>query len=150
VGARKYLIAFNVVLNTPEVAIARRIARTIRASNGGPPGVKAMGVTLRTRGCAQVSMNLTDFERTSPRAAFEAVQQETQKYGCAIASSEIVGLVPRAAIGRGDPAALKLDRFSPNMILENRIAFALDDRTTNCILVGNEAGSAAHSAPALP
>jgi glutamate formiminotransferase len=138
VGARKYLIAFNVTLNTPEVAVAKKIARTIRASSGGLPGVKAMGVALRARGCAQVSMNLTDFERTSLRAAFEAVQREAQKFGCAIAGGEIVGLVPRAAIGRGDPFALKLERFSPNMILENRIAFALDDQATNCILVGNE------------
>ena len=145
VSARKYLIAYNVLLNTSDIAIARKIARTIRASNGGLPGVKAMGVTLKARGLAQVSMNLTDFERTSLRAAFEAVQREAQKSGCGIAGSEIVGLVPRAAIDRTDLAVLKLDRFSPNMILENRIAFALADRATNCIL----AGSAAQSAPAL-
>jgi glutamate formiminotransferase/formiminotetrahydrofolate cyclodeaminase len=146
VGARKYLIAFNVMLNTPDVAIAKKIARTVRASNGGLPGVKAMGVALRARGLAQVSMNLTDFERTSLRAAFEAVQREALKAGCAVAGSEIVGLAPRAAIDLGDPAALKLERFSPSMILENRIALALDDQATNCIL----AGSAAQPSPALP
>ena len=81
VGARKYLIAFNVMLNTPDLAIAKKIARTVRASNGGLPGVKAMGVALRARGRAQVSMNLTDFERTSLRDAFEAVQRETLKAG---------------------------------------------------------------------
>jgi len=146
VGARKYLIAYNVLLNTPDVAIARKIARTIRESNGGLPGVKAMGVTLKARGRAQVSMNLTDFERTSLRAAFEAVQRETEKFGCAIAGSEIVGLVPRAAIGLGDPVTLKLERFSTDMILENRIASALADQAPNCIL----AGSTAQPAPPLP
>jgi glutamate formiminotransferase len=144
VGARKYLIAYNVMLNTPDVVIAKKIARTVRASNGGLPGVKAMGVALSVRGCAQVSMNLTDFERTSLRAAFDAVQREARKLGCTIASSEIVGLVPRAAIGCGDPAALKLERFSPNMILENRIALGLYVPATNGIL----AGSAAHASPA--
>lgn len=149
VGARKYLIAYNVMLKTPDVAIAKKIARTIRASNGGLPGVKAMGVALRARGCAQVSMNLTDFERTSLRTAFEAVQREAVKAGCAVVGSELVGLAPRAAVGREDLAVLKLERFSPNMILENRIAFALDERATNRILVGNEAGSAAQASPAL-
>ena len=150
VGARKYLIAFNVMLNTPDVAIARKIARTIRESSGGLPGVKAMGVALKRHGRAQVSMNLTDFERTSPRAAFEAVQREAERSGCAIATTEIVGLVPRAAISRADLAALKLDRFSPNMILENRLAVALADRATNRILVETGVESPAQAAPALP
>jgi glutamate formiminotransferase len=146
VGARKFLIAFNVVLNTPDVAIARKIARAVRASGGGLPDVKAMGVALKRRGRAQVSMNLVDFERTSLRSAFEAVRLEAARSGCAVTSSEIVGLVPRAAIHLEDVAMLKLERFSANVILENRLAAVLAERTTNRIL----AGSAAEMAQALP
>ena len=143
VGARKYLIAFNVMLNTSDVAIAREIARAVRTSGGGLPCLKAMGVELQTRGLAQVSMNLTDFERTSLRAAFEAVRREAERRGCSIAGSEIVGLVPQAAITHEDLAALKLERFSPDMILEKRLEIVLAGEATNCIL----AGSPAHQPP---
>src|SRR5215831_13451083 len=74
VGARKFLIAFNINLNTPEVAVAREIASKIRASSGGFPCLKALGVRLETRNLAQVTMNFTDFERTPVRPVFEAVR----------------------------------------------------------------------------
>jgi glutamate formiminotransferase len=94
VGARKILIAWNINLDTLDVEAARAIARVIRASSGGLPCVKAMGVPLATRGLAQVTMNLTDFETTPMHVVFEAVRREAQARGIAIHSSEIIGLLP--------------------------------------------------------
>jgi glutamate formiminotransferase len=119
VGARKFLIAFNVNLQTSDVAIARRIARAVRFSSGGLPCVKAMGVLLASRNLAQVSMNLTDFEQTSIPVAFEAVRGQAAHYGVAIAGSEIVGLVPRKALDPEAAAYLQLENFGPRSILEN-------------------------------
>jgi glutamate formiminotransferase len=122
VGARKFLIAYNINLDTPDVSVAKKIARTIRASNGGLPHVKAIGVDLKDRKIAQVSMNLTDFEQTSIRRVFEAVRLEAQRNGCSIRSSEIVGLVPRKALGPDDAAYLQLENFEPaQKILETRL-----------------------------
>jgi len=120
IGARKFLIAYNVNLDTPDVSVAKKIARTIRASNGGLPYVKAIGVELKDRKSAQVSMNLTDFEQTSIRRAFEAVRLEAERNSCSILSSEIVGLVPRKALGPDDAAYLRLENFVPaQKILES-------------------------------
>jgi glutamate formiminotransferase len=122
VGARKFLIAYNVNLDMPDVSVAKKIARTIRASNGGLPHVKAIGVELKDRKIAQVSMNLTDFEQTSIRRAFEAVRLEAKRNGCSIRSSEIVGLVPRKALGPDDVAYVQLENFEPaQKILETRL-----------------------------
>jgi glutamate formiminotransferase len=124
VGARKLLVAYNINLATPDVQIARRIARKIRASSGGFSCVKAVGVLLASRGLAQVSMNLTDFEQTPVRVVFDAVRAEAAREGVEIASSEIVGLVPRKAIEPADAAYLKIENFRPDLILENRLALA--------------------------
>ena len=121
VGARKFLIAYNINLSTPDIQIARRIARKIRTSSGGFPWVKAIGVFLASRGLAQVSMNLTDFERTPVRVVFDAVRAEAAREGVAIASSEIIGLVPRKAIEPADVPYLKIENFRPGLILENRL-----------------------------
>src|SRR5579859_3509661 len=121
IGVRKLLIAYNIYLNTSDAAVARDIARTIRASSGGLPYVKAIGVEMKSRGLAQVSINLTDFEHTSLRRVFEAVRQEAQKRGCRITSSEIIGLVPRRAIDSSSESDLQLDNFSAARILENRL-----------------------------
>jgi glutamate formiminotransferase len=121
VGARKFLIAFNVNLRTSDVAIARRIARAVRFSSGGLPCVKAMGVLLASRNLAQVSMNLTDFEQTPIPVAFEAVRAQAAHYGVAIAGSEIVGLVPRQALDPDAASYLQLENFGPRSILENRL-----------------------------
>jgi glutamate formiminotransferase len=121
VGARKFLIAFNVNLQTSDVAIARRIARAVRFSSGGLPCVKAMGVLLASRNLAQVSMNLIDFEQTPIPVAFEAVRAQAAHYGVAIAGSEIVGLVPRKALDPEAAAYLQLENFGPRSILENRL-----------------------------
>ena len=128
VGARKVLIAYNINLETSDVSIAKQIARTIRSSSGGMPHVKAIAVELKERKLAQVSMNLTDFEQTSIRRVFEAVQREAARNGCAIHSSEIVGLVPRKALGPEDAACLQLEDFAPGKkILETRLEMKINE-----------------------
>ena len=121
VGARKFLIAFNVNLATADVAIARRIARAVRASSGGLPAVKAMGVLLASRNLAQVSMNLTDFEQTSVRQAFDAVCVEAARHGVAILESELIGLIPQKALDPADVPSLRIANFNSSMFLENRL-----------------------------
>ncbi len=125
VGARKFLIAYNINLNTPDVSIANKIAKAIRFSSGGLRYVKAMGVDLKARGLAQVSINLTDFEQTPMHRVFEMVKHEAKRYGCAIVGSEIVGLVPKKALELTAEFYLQLENFSPAQVLENRVAAAL-------------------------
>jgi len=125
VGARKFLIAYNINLNTPDVAIANKIAKAIRHSSGGLRYAKAMGVDLKARGLAQVSINMTDFEQTPLHRVFEMVKREAERYGVAIVGSEIVGLVPKKAIELTADFYLQLENFSPAQVLENRLAAAL-------------------------
>ena len=98
VGARPFLIAFNVILRSDDIAAARQIARTIRARNGGLPFVKALGFRLHTRGLVQVSMNLINYEVTGMTTVYAAIQREADRLGIEIEGTEIVGLVPRAAV----------------------------------------------------
>jgi glutamate formiminotransferase / formiminotetrahydrofolate cyclodeaminase len=121
VGARKFLIAYNINLNTPDLEFAKRIARNIRFSNGGLRYVKAMGVDLRARHLAQVSINLTDFEQTPMHRVFEMVKREAERYGVSIVGSEIVGLIPKRAIELTADFYLQLENFSTAQVLENRI-----------------------------
>lgn len=125
VGARKFLIAYNINLNTPNVDIAKKIAKAIRFSTGGLRYAKAMGVDLRERGLAQVSINMTDFEQTPLHRVFEMVKREAERYGVTIAGSEIVGLVPKHAIEMTADFYLQLEHFSPAQVLENRLGGAL-------------------------
>lgn len=125
VGARKFLIAYNINLNTADLDIAKRIAKTIRFSSGGMPCVKAMGVDLRARNLAQVSMNLTDFERTPIHQVFETVKREADRLGVGIVGSEIVGLIPRRAIEMTAEFYLKVENFSSAQVLENRLEESL-------------------------
>lgn len=122
VGARKFLIAYNINLGTPDVQIAKAIAKAVRASSGGLPYVKAMGVELKARNLAQVSMNLTDFEQTSIYTVFEAVKREAERHGVEIAGSEIIGLVPKKALETVAASCLKIENWDPGLILENRMA----------------------------
>jgi glutamate formiminotransferase len=122
IGARNLLIAFNINLASADVGVARAIARKIRASSGGLPFVKAMGVRLASRGLAQVSMNLTNFERTGLDQAYNAVRAETDRVGVSIAGIEIVGLVPRKAIDMAAARDPWWKTFDPSLILENRLA----------------------------
>src|SRR5271169_6461398 len=130
VGARKFLIAYNINLNTPDLDIAKRIAKTIRFSSGGMPCVKAMGVDLRARNLAQVSMNLTDFEQTPIHKGFESVKREAERYGASIVGSEIVGLIPKRAIELTVDFYLQLENFSPAQVFENRIEASLAGNVT--------------------
>jgi glutamate formiminotransferase len=124
VGARKFLIAYNINLNTPDVEIAKRIAKAIRFSSGGFRYVKSMGVPLASRNLAQVSMNLTDFEQTPIHRVFETVRAEAARYGVAIVGSEIVGLIPKRALEMTAEWYLQVENFHPSLVLENRLAEA--------------------------
>ena len=120
-GARRLLIAYNVNLATNRIEVARAVAAAVRFSSGGLRGIKAMGVSLGDRNIVQVSMNLTDYEQTSVRRAFEAVTLEAHRLGVNVLESEIVGLVPEAALADTDPADLKLAGFTGNQVLEARL-----------------------------
>ena len=119
VGARPFLIAFNVTLATKDIMIARRIARVVRERDGGLPFVKALGFELRSRDVVQVSMNLTNYEQTSIARAFEAVREEAGRLGAKVLGAEIVGLVPRAALDREASYFPLLENFNESVILEN-------------------------------
>src|SRR5579872_4237950 len=128
VGARKFLIAYNVNLGTPDITIARKIAKTIRFSTGGFRFVKSMGVMLASRNLAQVSINLTDFEQTPMHLVFETVRREAERYGVPVVGSEIVGLIPKKAIEMSAEYFLRYENFRPELVLENRIAEAVGAR----------------------
>jgi len=120
VGARKFLVAYNVFLNTPDVEIAKKIAKAIRFSTGGLRFVKGAGFLVR--GMAQVSMNLTDFEQTPVHRVFEMVKREAARYGVIPVSSEIVGLIPKKALEQAAEWFLQVENFDSSLILENRLA----------------------------
>jgi formiminotetrahydrofolate cyclodeaminase len=126
VGARKFLVAYNVFLNTPDVAIAKKIAKAVRFSTGGLRYVKAAGFLVR--GMAQVSMNLTDFEQTPVHRAFECVKREAERYGCVPVSSEIVGLIPKLALEQAAEWFLQVENFNSSLILENRLAAVMSGK----------------------
>jgi len=125
VGARKFLIAYNVNLNTADVGIANKIAKAIRFSSGGLRYVKSMGVELKARNLAQVSINLTDFEQTPMHRVYEMVKREAERYGVKPVGSEIVGLLPKKAIEMAADFFLQLENFSPAQVFENKLADAL-------------------------
>src|SRR3984893_10870061 len=125
VGARKFLVAYNVNLNTADVSVANKIAKAIRFSSGGLRYVKSMGVELKARNLAQVSINLTDFEQTPMHRVYEMVKREAERYGAAPVGSEIVGLVPKKALELAADYFLQLEDFSPSQVLENRLQSAL-------------------------
>jgi glutamate formiminotransferase / formiminotetrahydrofolate cyclodeaminase len=125
VGARKFLIAYNVNLNTSDVGIANKIAKAIRFSSGGFRYVKSMGVELKARNLAQVSINLTDFEQTPMHSVYEMVKREAQRYGVMPVGSEIVGLIPKKAIEMAADYFLQVENFSPQQVFENRLEAAL-------------------------
>jgi glutamate formiminotransferase/formiminotetrahydrofolate cyclodeaminase len=125
IGARKFLIAYNVNLNTADVGIANKIAKAIRFSSGGMRYVKSMGVELKARNLAQVSINLTDFEQTPMHRVYEMVKREAERYGVVPVGSEIVGLIPQKAIEMAADFFLQLENFSPAQVFENKLAAAL-------------------------
>jgi len=127
VGARKFLVAYNVFLNTPDVDIAKKIAKAVRFSTGGLRFVKAAGFLVR--GQAQVSMNLTDFEQTPIHRVFEMVRSEAARYGVIPVSSEIVGLIPKKALEQAAEWFLQIEHFDSSLILENRLVSVMGGKT---------------------
>ena len=121
IGARMPLIAYNINLNTNRLDVAKKIAAAIRHSSGGLRYVKAAGFMLEDRGIAQVSMNLTNYEKTPIFRVFEIVKREAARYGVSILESEIVGLVPSAALTAAAEFYLQLERFGPEQVLENKL-----------------------------
>ena len=121
VGARRPLVAFNVNLDSADSRLATSIAEAIRESSGGLPAVKALGLALPDRGVAQVSMNLTDYTRTSVQAAFDAVERAAAARGVRVLESELIGLIPEAALAGTTPARLRLTGFRQGQLLEERI-----------------------------
>jgi glutamate formiminotransferase len=126
VGARKALIAYNVFLNTPDVDIAKKIAKAVRFSSGGLRFVKGAGFLVR--GMAQVSMNLTDFEQTPIHRVFEFVKREAARYGVIPVSSEIVGLIPKKALEQAAEWFLQVENFDSSLILENRLTAVMSGK----------------------
>ncbi len=120
IGAREPLIAYNIYLNSTDVSIAREIAKTVRFSSGGLRYVKAMGVLVE--GQAQVSMNLTNFHKTPIALVYETVAREARRYGTSPHHSELVGLIPQAALVDAAVWYTQMDQFEPDQILENRLA----------------------------
>lgn len=121
IGARNFLIAWNVNLNTKEVEIAKAIAKKIRFSSGGYPCVKALGLFLSDKGQAQVSMNLTDFTQTSMKQVFDSIREAASAHGVSIACSEVIGMLPQDALKDTTADALQIIDFGPDRILENRL-----------------------------
>jgi glutamate formiminotransferase len=130
VGARMPLIAFNINLATNRLDVAKKIAAAIRHSSGGYRFVKAMGITLEERGIVQVSMNLTNYEKTPIFRVFETVKREAGHYGVQVLESEIVGLVPSAALNAACEFYLQIDGFKRDQVLENRLRSTNDERPT--------------------
>ena len=128
VGARRFLIAFNINLQTSDLQIAKEIARAIRTSSGGFPAVKALGVPLLSRNLVQVSMNLTDFEKTGLHTIYTEVARQAAERGVGIAGSELIGLMPRSAVEQAAAAFLKLESFDSQRIVENRLESLTEDR----------------------
>ncbi|MGB2714338.1 MAG: glutamate formimidoyltransferase [Vicinamibacterales bacterium] len=126
IGARMPLIAYNINLNTDRLDVAKKIAAAIRQSSGGFRYVKAMGIRVEERNLVQVSMNLTNYEKTPIFRVFEAVKREAARYGVTILESEIVGLVPSGALVSAAEHYLQLERFSTGQILEEKLRLTSD------------------------
>ena len=140
IGARNFLVAYNIYLQTAEIEIAKKIAKAVRFSSGGLRAVKAIG--LAARGQAQVSMNLTDTNITPMARVFEFVKREAARYGVLVQSSEIVGLVPKRALEDAAAWFLQVENFDPSMILENRLAAMMGgEATAKGATKGPETGS---------
>lgn len=128
IGARAPLIAFNIYLNTDKVEIAQKIAKTVRASSGGLPHVKALGLLVAGR--AQVSLNLTNFRETPLHLVVEAIRAEAQQVGVQIHHSELIGLIPQDALIEAAASYLQLDGFKPEQVLENRLQPVVGTQTS--------------------
>ncbi len=127
IGARNPLIAYNINLATEDLIVAKKIAKAVRGSSGGLQNVKALGMHMRNRHQVQVSMNVTNYEATPLFRVFDLVKLEAERYGVMISGSEIVGLVPQAALNACGEFYLRIENFSEDLVLENRLHSALTD-----------------------
>jgi glutamate formiminotransferase len=125
IGARRFLIAWNVVLGSADVGVAKRIARAIRESSGGFPHLKALGLELASRRLTQVSMNLTDFERTPLAAVYDEIERLAEIEGVEVLEAELIGLLPRAAAEQIEGTRLRFANFTPECVVEERVAALL-------------------------
>ncbi len=121
VGARMPLVAFNVNLNTSDLSIAKAIAKKVRHSNGGFRYIKALGIALHERNIVQVSMNVTDYTKTSLYRVFETIKMEAARYGVTVVGSELIGLAPVMALADAAEYYLRIENFNPEQLLELRI-----------------------------
>lgn len=118
VGARKFLVAFNVNLNTKEISVAKKIAEAVRSSSGGFAHVKGIGLALEERGITQVSMNLVDYEKNSLYRVLETVRMEAQRWGVEVIETEVYGMIPVGAILESAAYYLQIADFDPSQVLE--------------------------------
>lgn len=121
VGARMPLVAYNVNLATDDLEIAKSIAKAVRHSSGGLRFVKALGLEIKERGIVQVSMNLTDYERTPVFRVFEMIKREAERYGVEVLGSEVIGLIPLNALVDSAEYYLRIEKFRKSQVLENRL-----------------------------
>ncbi len=121
VGAREYLIAFNVNLGTTRIEIAEKIARAVRHISGGYKYVKAIAVDLKEKGMVQVSMNMTNYKKSPLFRVFETIKREAERYGVPVVGTEIIGMVPMQAMLEVAQFYLQLDDFDMNRIIESKI-----------------------------
>lgn len=121
VGAREYLIAFNVNFGTTRIEIAEKIARAVRHISGGYKYVKAIAVDLKEKGMVQVSMNMTNYKKSPLFRVFETIKREAERYGVPVVGTEIIGMVPMQAMLEVAQFYLQLDDFDMNRIIESKI-----------------------------
>jgi glutamate formiminotransferase len=133
IGARMPLIAYNINLATDRIDVAKKIAAAIRHSSGGFRFVKAAGFALADRGIVQVSMNLTNYEKTPIFRVFDTVKREAARYGVTVLESEIVGLIPSAALNAAAEYHLQIAGFKPDQVLEHRLRSAAPNKLERAI-----------------
>lgn len=121
VGAREFLVAWNIILATADLGVAREIARGIRESNGGLSAVKALGLALPSRGKVQVSINLTNFRRTPLHVVFDAVARSANELAVSVDGSELIGMIPQEALSASSGHDLRWLNMRPELVLENRL-----------------------------
>jgi len=130
IGARKFLVAFNVNLGTNDVKVAKEIARTVRSSSGGLCHVKGIGLTLESRGLVQVSMNIVDFEKNGLYRVLELIRMEARRWGVPVVETEVYGMVPAAALLDSASYYMQIAGFDANQVIELRLLQMLEENDT--------------------
>ena len=126
IGARKFLIAFNVNLGTSDLQVAQKIARAVRASSGGLCHVKGIGLSLKDRGLTQVSMNIVDYEKNALYRVVEMIRIEAKRWGVSIVETEVYGMIPAAALLDSLGYYMQLARFDRKQVIELALLNMID------------------------